>query len=117
MTEEAALEAQERIDRIEASFMWPHYKDKDFFTSAFFVRTENDKPYIIYCPKSNASVSIKSHIQDLIFTYKSTEITSNLNPLPDDEGTLFYCIYLGETKPKQIPKKEIEKIFGIQVIE
>lgn len=117
MTEEAALEVQERIDRIEASFTWPHYKDKDFFTRAFFIRTENDKPYVIYCPKSSTSLSIECHAQDLIFTYNSTEIISNLKLLPDDEDTLFYCIYLGERKPKQIPKKEIEKIFGIQVTE
>jgi hypothetical protein len=103
MTEEAALEVQERIeriDRIEASFTWPHYKDKDFFTSAFFIRTENDKPYVIYCPKSSTSLSIECHAQDLIFTYNPTEIISNLNLFPDDEDTLFYCIYLGERKPK-----------------
>lgn len=117
MTEEAALEVQERIDKIEASFMWPHYKDKDFFTSAFFIRTENDKPYVIYCPKSDASLSIERHIQDLIFTYEVTKIISKLNLLPDNEDTLFYCIYLGERKPKQISKNEIEKMFGIQVIE
>ena len=117
MTEEAALEVQEKIDRIESSFMWPHYKDKDFFTSAFFVRTENDEPYIIYCPKTNASLSIERHVQDLIFTHESIETILNLNLLPDDEDTLLYCIYLGKRRPKQIPKKEIEKIFGIQVTE
>lgn len=117
MTEEAALEVQEKIDRIEASFTWPHYKDKGFFTSALFIRTENDKPYIIYCPKSNASLSIERHVQDLIFTYKSTETILNLNLLPDDEDTLFYYIYLGVREPKQIHKKEIEKMFGVQVTE
>ena len=100
MTEEAALEVQERIDKIEASFMWPHYKNKDFFTSAFFIRTENDNPYVIYCPKSDASLSIERHIQDLIFTYEATKIISKLNLLPDNEDALFYCIYLGERKPK-----------------
>lgn len=97
--------------------MWPHYKDKDFFTSAFFIRTENDNPYVIYCPKSDASLSIERHARDLIFTYNPTEIISKLNLLPDDENTLFYCIYLGERNPKQISKKEIEKMFGIQVTE
>ena len=52
------MEAQERIKKVDAAFTWPHPTDKGYFTTAIFVRTDNDKTYLIYCPRATTSISI-----------------------------------------------------------
>ena len=58
-TEVAALEAQERIKKVDAAFTWPHPTDKGYLLPAIFVRTEDDKAlFDLLSQKSTTSISI-----------------------------------------------------------
>ena len=119
-TEVAALEAQERIKKIDAAFTWPHPTDKGHFTTAVFVRTDRDKPYLIYCPRATTAISIdeESYNPYLLWRDESNTIREvKLNQTLTKEGdVLFYIIALGRSEPK-VKKIDIEKMFGIKVVD
>ena len=119
-TEVAALEAQERIKKIDAAFTWPHPTDKGYFTTAVFVRTDKDKSYLIYCPRATTAISIdeESYNPYLLWRDESNTIREvKLNQTLTKEGdVLFYIIALGRSEPK-VKKIDIEKMFGIKVVD
>ena len=119
-TEVAALEAQERIKKIDAAFTWPHPTDKGYFTTAVFVRTDKDKSYLIYCPRATTAISIdeESYNPYLLWRDESNIIREvKLNQTLTKEGdVLFYIIALGKSEPK-VKKIDIEKMFGIKVVD
>ena len=119
-TEVAALEVQERIKKIDAAFTWPHPTDKGNFTTAVFVRTDKDKPYLIYCPRATTAISIdeESYNPYLLWRDESNIIREvKLNQTLTKEGdVLFYIIALGRSEPK-VKKIDIEKMFGIKVVD
>ena len=119
-TEVAALEAQERIKKIDAAFTWPHPTDKGYFTTAVFVCTDKDKPYLIYCPRATTVISIdeESYNPYLLWRDESNIIREvKLNQTLTKEGdVLFYIIALGRSEPK-VKKIDIEKMFGIKVVD
>ena len=106
-TEVADLEAQERIKKIDAAFTWPHPTDKD-------------KPYLIYCPRATTAISIdeESYNPYLLWRDESNIIREvKLNQSLTREGdVLFYIIALGKSEPK-VKKIDIEKMFGIKVVD
>lgn len=119
-TEVADLEVQERIKKVEAAFTWPHPSDKGYFTSGVFVRTDENKAYLIYCPRTTAAISIdeETYYPDLIWPssiHARRELKLN-QTLTKEGDILFYIIplELGETKVK---KKDIESLFGIKVVD
>lgn len=120
MTEVAALEVQEKIKIIDAAFTWPHPSDKGHFVSAVFVRTTEDKPYLIYCPRATAAISIDEETYNpyLIWdtpnrTIRQVKLNQTLSKTGD---VLFYVIALGKEERK-VSKKDIEKLFGVKVVE
>lgn len=119
ITEVAALEVQEQIKKVDAAFTWPHHSDKGCFVSAIFVRTDKDEKYLIYCPKSTASISIDEHEYSPYLLWgneKSFIREIKLNQTLSKTGDiLFYVIALGHTETK-IKKEEIEKLFGVKVV-
>lgn len=120
-TEVAALEAQERIKKVDAAFTWPHPTDKGYFTTAIFVRTDDDKAYLIYCPKATTSISIDEETYNpyLIWgdkPYTAREVKLN-QTLSEVGNVMFYVIALGQTEKKTIKKEDIEKMFGVKVVE
>ena len=119
-TEVAALEVQERIKKIDAAFTWPHPTDKGYFTTAVFVRTNKDRPYLIYCPRATTAISIdeESYNSYLLWRDESNTIREvKLNQTLTKEGdVLFYIIALGRSEPK-VKKIDIEKMFGIKVVD
>jgi hypothetical protein len=120
-TEVAALEAQERIKKVDAAFTWPHPTDKGYFTTAIFVRTDDDKAYLIYCPRATTSISIDEETYNpyLIWgdkPYTVREIKLN-QTLSEVGNVMFYVIALGQTEKKTIKKEDIEKMFGVKVVE
>ena len=119
-TEVADLEVQERIKKIDADFTWPHPTDKGYFTTAVFVRTDKDKPYLIYCPRATTAISIdeESYNPYLLWRDESNTIREvKLNQTLTREGdVLFYIIALGKSEPK-VKKIDIEKMFGIKVVD
>ena len=120
-TEVAALEAQERIKKVDAAFTWPHPTDKGYFTTAIFVRTEDDKAYLIYCPRATTSISIDEETYNpyLIWgdkPYSVREVKLN-QTLSEVGNVMFYVIALGQTEKKTIKKEDIEKMFGVKVVE
>ena len=123
MTEVAALEVREKIKKVDASFTWPHPTDKGYFVNATFVRTEDDAPYLIYCPKTSTSISIDEETfspfciittGDEFGGYKKVTLTQQIQSSPKE--VLFYILRLSEQKPKEIKKDDIEKLFGIKVV-
>ena len=118
-TEVADLEVQERIKKIDADFTWPHPTDKGYFTTAVFVRTDKDKPYLIYCPRATTAISIdeESYNPYLLWRDESNTIREvKLNQTLTREGdVLFYIIALGKSE-SNVNKIDIEKMFGIKVV-
>lgn len=116
------MEAQEQIKIVDASFTWPHPTEKGYFVNATFVRTEKDEPYLLYCPYTKTSISIdEKTLQPWYISYDekpaiNRELTLNQKLYVNNE-VFFYVIYLGTPKRKIISKKEIEKLFGIQVVD
>ena len=120
MTEVAALEVQERIKTVDASFTWPHPFEKGYFVSAVFVRTTEDKSYLIYCPKVTCAISIDEEIYNpyLLWDSKSLDYREiKLNQTLSKIGeVLFYVISLGNNEIK-VKRTDIEKMFGVKVVE
>lgn len=123
-TEVADLEVQERIKKVDAAFTWPHPTDKGYFTSATFVRTDDDTPYLIYCPRNTATISIDEESFSPYFLittgedfhgYKKVTLTQQMQSSPKE--VLFYIFQLTEQKPKEIKKADIEKMFGVKVVD
>ena len=120
MTEVAALEVQERIKKVDAAFTWPHPTDKGCFTTAIFVRTDDDKAYLIYCPKSTAAISIDEHEYNPYLIWGNEKPWSmreiKLNQTLSKTGDiLLYVIALGHNKT-EVKKEEIESLFGVKVV-
>ena len=123
-TEVAALEVQERIKKVDAAFTWPHPTDKGYFVNATFVRTDDDTPYLIYCPRNTTAISIEEETFNpfsIITTgdefggYKKVTLTQQMQSSPKE--VLFYILRLSERKIKEIKKDDIEKLFGIKVVD
>ena len=121
MTEVADLEAQERIKKVDAAFTWPHPIDKGYFTTAIFVRTDDDKAYLIYCPRATTSISIDEETYnpyliwgDKPYTVREVKLNQTLSEVGN---VMFYVIALGQTEKKTIKKADIEKMFGVKVVE
>ena len=118
-TEVAALEVQERIKKVDAAFTWPHPTDKGYFTTAVFVRTDEDKPYLIYCPRATTAISIdeESYNPYLLWCDKPYIVREvKLNQTLSEVGNvMFYVIALGQTEKKTIKKADIEKMFSVKV--
>lgn len=120
-TEVAALEAQERIKKVDAAFTWPHPTDKGYFTTAIFVRTDDDKAYLIYCPRATTSISIDEEAYnpyliwgDKPYTIREVKLNQTLSEVGN---VMFYVIALGQTEKKTIKKADVEKMFGVKVVE
>ena len=120
-TEVAALEAQERIKKVDAAFTWPHPTDKGYFTTAIFVRTDDDKAYLIYCPRATTSISIDEETYNpyLIWGDKPHTVREvKLNQTLSEVGNvMFYIIALGQSEKKTIKKADIEKMFDVKVVD
>ena len=122
MIEVADLEARERIKKVGAAFTWPHPTDKGYFTTAIFVRTDDDKAYLIYCPRATTSISIDEETYNpyLIWgdnkPYTVREVKLN-QTLSEAGNVMFYVIALGQPEKKTIKKADIEKMFGVKVVE
>lgn len=120
--EVAALEVQERIKKVDAAFTWPHPTDKGYFTTAIFVRTDDDKAYLIYCPRATTSINIDEEIYNpyLLWDggspYMIREVKLN-QTLSEVGNVMFYIIALGQTEKKAIKKADIEKMFDVKVVE
>ena len=120
-TEVAALEAQERIKKVDAAFTWPHPTDKGYFTTAIFVRTDDDKAYLIYCPRATTSISIDEEAYnpyliwgDKPYTVREVKLNQTLSEVGN---VMFYVIALGQTEKKTIKKADIEKMFDVKVVD
>ena len=90
------------------------------FTSAVFVRTDDNKPYLIYCPKTSTAISIdeETYYPDLLWpsalhARKELKLNQTLTKVGD---ILFYIIPLerGESKVK---RSNIESMFGVKVVD
>ena len=123
MTEVAALEVQERIKIVDAAFTWPHPTDKGYFVNAIFVRTDDDTPYLIYCPRTSTSISIDEETFNPYFLIaceplsETRQISVTQRMTANGKDILFYVIRIGAQEPKEISKKEIEKMFGVKVVD
>lgn len=119
-TEVAALEVQERIKKVDAAFTWPHPTDKGYFTTAVFVRVEDEKPYLIYCPRAKTAITIDEETYDPCLLwgngspYMIREVKLN-QTLSQAGNILFYIIALDRSE-KKIHKLDIEKMFGVKVV-
>ena len=123
MIEVAALEVLERIKTVDASFTWPHPTDKGYLVSASFVRTEDNKPYLFYCPKARIEeFSLNQEIlEEYInnFTYSTavqTRFIQELSCCERRDRPQFFIIPLGSTLLKEVKKEDVEKMFGIKVV-
>ena len=117
--EVADLEVREKIKTVDAAFTWPH-PDKGYFTSALFVKTSENKPYLIYCPKTTAAISIdKETYYPELLRSASLHARKELKLNQTMTGTgdiLFYIIPLDKGKSK-VKKADIETMFGIKVVD
>ena len=120
-TEVAALEAQERIKKVDAAFTWPHPTDNGYFTTAIFVPTDDDKAYLIYSPRATTSISIDEETYnpyliwgDKPYTVREVKLNQTLSEVGN---VMFYVIALGQTEKRTIKKADVEKMFGVKVVE
>ena len=117
------MEVQEKIKFVDATFTWPHPTDKGYFVNATFVRTDDDTPYLIYCPRNTTAISIEEEtlspfclIRGEEFGgYKKVTLTQQIQS--SSKEVLFYILRLSEQKPKEIKKDDIEKLFNIKVVD
>ena len=123
MIEGAVLEALERIKTVEASFTWPHPTDKGYFTSASFIRMEDNKPYLVYCPRtrmvdfSYSREVLEEYISNFSYvTNVATRINLAQEMRTPHGAPQFYIIPLGAFPVKEVKKEEVEKMFGIKVV-
>ena len=124
MIEVAALEVRGKIKKVDASFTWPHPTDKGYFVNATFVRTEDDTPYLIYCPRNTAAISIEEETLSPFYLIPTGEeiggcktVTLTQQMQSSSKEVLFYILRLSEQKPKEIKKDDIEKLFGVKVVD
>ena len=123
MIEVADLEVQEQIKAIDASFTWPHPTLKGYSVSAAFVRTESDKPYLVYCPRTFTDLKIDNQDINLYFWnkvfnhYATNTSFINFLCLDGDESDSVYFIPLFDFNPKEVKKERIEKLFNIKVVD
>lgn len=98
---------------------WPHPSGKGY-VSAMFLTLESNKPYLLYVPQSKvAAVYTKEELNewfntDLLIT-EQFKIEYFL--YEDLNKVQFYLIPLDPFCDKKIKKKDIEKMFGIKVVE
>jgi hypothetical protein len=123
MIEVADLEALERIKTVDASFTWSHHTDKGYFTSASFIRTEDNKPYLVYCPRtriadfSYSREVLEEYIDNFSYVTNVATQTNLTQEMCTPHGApQFYVIPLGTFSVKEVKKEEVEKIFGIKVV-
>ena len=122
MIEVADLEAQGLIKTLDAAYTWPHPTDKGYFVSAVFVRTEDKKPYLIYCPKMSSNIAINEE-QYNPFAIWGDEPLQKIRKLELSQsmasvnGVQFLIISLEAAEPQKIKKEDIEKMFGIKVVD
>ena len=122
MIEVAALEVQERIKTVEASFTWPHPTEKNKMVAAVFVRSNDNIPYLLYCPICKSTTQIEEIIHqdtDWFRAYSSPpikECVMTTGLVADLEGVQFYLFPLNMPKPHKIKKQDIEKFFNIKVV-
>ena len=124
MIEVAALEVRGKIKKVDASFTWPHPTDKGYFVNATFVRTDDDTPYLIYCPRNTAAISIEEETLSPFYLIPTGEeiggcktVTLTQQMQSSSKEVLFYILRLSEQKPKEIKKDDIEKLFGVKVVD
>ena len=121
MIEVADLEAQGLIKKMDAAYTWPHPTNKGYFVSAVFVRTEEDKPYLIYCPKISSNIAINEEQYNPFARWgdeplkpiRKLELTQGMSSV---NGVHFLIIPLEQQEPQKIKKDDIEKLFGIKVV-
>lgn len=122
MIEVADLEAQGLIKKLDAAYTWPHPTDKGYFVSAVFVRTDDNRPYLIYCPKISSNIAInEEQYNPFIFwgdeplqTIRRLDLSQSMSSV---NGVHFLIIPLEEIETKKVKKTEVEKMFGIKVVE
>ena len=117
--EVADLEVQEKIKTVDAAFTWPH-PDKGYFTSALFVKTSENKPYLIYCPKATAAISIdvETYYPDLLWPsslHARKEL--KLNQTMTGTGDILFYIFPLDKGESKVKKADIEAMFGIKVVD
>ena len=122
MTEVADLEAQGLIKKLDAAYTWPHPTEPGYHVAAIFVRTDDNKPYLIYCPKLHAEIAINEERynpfilwdKEPTFPIRKLELHQGMYQI---DGVLFLVIELTTQELKKVKKTDIEKMFGIQVVE
>lgn len=115
--------APERIDKIEASFTWPHPEEPGYYVNASFCRDNKGKQWLVYSPKAKQRISLTIEnfsndtfwfVDEPLFTSQGVlEITLTLQE--DKEKVLFYFFALEPHKEQTVKKSEIEKMFNIKV--
>ena len=116
--------APERIEKIEASFTWPHPEESGYYVNASFCRDDKGRQWLVYSPKAKQQISltIGSFSNDTFWfvdgppSYTKQgilEITLTLQE--DKEKVLFYFFALEPHKEQTVKKSEIEKMFNIKV--
>ena len=124
MIEVAVLEAQGLIKTVDASFTWPHPTDKGYFTSASFIHTEDNKPYLVYCPRTRlvdfcySREVLEEYINNFFYVTNVATRTNLTQEMCTPHGMpQFYIIPLGAFSVKEVKKEEVEKMFGIKVVD
>lgn len=121
-TEVAALEALGKIKAVDASFTWKH-PTEDYYINATFVTTEDGTPYLFYCPRSLAQISLTEEIFERgsfqwFVSGEIRELILEQKIHTADKYVSFYLIPLEfKHKPKEISKQDIEKMFDIKVVD
>ena len=122
MIEVAALGLVEKIKHIDASFTWPHPTEEGRLVSAVFLRTENNKPYLLYCPNCKQQTKIEEFVHQDHDWFRFTpepikEVVMTTGLCANLEGIQFYLFPLTTPKEYKISRKDIEKFFNIKVVD
>lgn len=126
MIEVAALEVQVNnnhtlIEKIETSIVFPRVDEPGKYSSACFVRDQDGKPWLIYCPYS--TILLEMTVEELEERFRwgvqsgKQKFVLSQTLYPENEKVVFMIISLETPKPKEISRKEIEDFFGIKVVD
>lgn len=107
-----------KIDKVDASFIFPNKKEEDKVTGILIFRDTNNHPFLIYIDKMDNEISI-SEVQQEIAWFLNERLVpcrtfeySNKIEIGEDK-VIFTLIDLDP--PKSMTKEEIEKKLGYKI--
>ena len=107
-----------KVDKVDASFIFPNKKEADKVTGILIFRDESNHPFLIYIDKMDNEITISQVQQEITWFINERNVSpktfeySHKIEIGEDE-VIFTLIDLDP--PKSMTKEEIEKKLGYKI--